>query len=32
MQKGRPVGWRARGGTDISADRIFNVEVICAAA
>jgi hypothetical protein len=27
---GKPVGWRARGGTDLAGDRVFNVEVLCA--
>jgi hypothetical protein len=26
---GKAVGWRARGGTDIASDRIFNVHVLC---
>jgi hypothetical protein len=30
LVNGVPVGWRARGGTDLSADRVFNVEVLCA--
>jgi hypothetical protein len=32
MEDGRPLGWRARGGTDVSGDRIFNVQVLCAKA
>lgn len=28
--KGKPVGWRARGGTDIASDRVFSVQVLCA--
>jgi hypothetical protein len=30
IENGRPVGWRARGGSDLGADRIFTVEVLCA--
>ena len=25
-----PVGWRARGGSDLPADRVFDVQVLCA--
>jgi hypothetical protein len=28
---GKPVGWRARGGTDVAGDRVFSVQVLCAA-
>jgi hypothetical protein len=28
--KGKPIGWRARGGTDIAPDRVFSVQVLCA--
>lgn len=27
---GKVVGWRARGGSDIAGDRIFNVQVLCS--
>jgi hypothetical protein len=27
---GTIVGWRARGGSDVAGDRIFNVQVLCA--
>jgi hypothetical protein len=30
MVNGVPVGWRARGGSDIGAARVFTVEVLCA--
>jgi hypothetical protein len=30
IANGQPVGWRARGGTDLPVDRVFNVEVLCA--
>jgi hypothetical protein len=30
MENGVPVGWRARGGSDIGAARVFTVEVLCA--
>jgi hypothetical protein len=30
VENGKPVGWRARGGSDIGRDRIFTVEVLCA--
>jgi hypothetical protein len=30
MEKGVPVGWRARGGSDLGAARVFTVEVLCA--
>lgn len=30
IENGKPVGWRARGGSDISEDRVFTVEVLCA--
>jgi hypothetical protein len=30
MEKGVPVGWRARGGSDVGAARVFTVEVLCA--
>jgi hypothetical protein len=29
MENGTPVGWRARGGSDIGAARVFTVEVLC---
>jgi hypothetical protein len=29
IQNGQPVGWRARGATDLNTDRVFNVEVLC---
>jgi hypothetical protein len=32
MDGGRAVGWRARGGSDINSDRVFNVEVLCMNA
>jgi hypothetical protein len=28
--KAKPIGWRARGGTDIASDRVFSVQVLCA--
>jgi hypothetical protein len=28
--KGKPMGWRARGGTDMAGDRLFTVQVLCA--
>jgi hypothetical protein len=30
MENGKAVGWRARGGSDIGADRVFTVQVLCA--
>jgi hypothetical protein len=30
IENGRPVGWRARGGTDLAEDRVFSVQVLCA--
>jgi hypothetical protein len=30
MENGVPVGWRARGGSDLGAARVFSVEVLCA--
>lgn len=30
IENGKPVGWRARGGSDVGADRVFTVEVLCA--
>jgi hypothetical protein len=30
VENGKPVGWRARGGSDQKDDRIFTVEVLCA--
>jgi hypothetical protein len=30
LEKGVPVGWRARGGSDVGAARVFSVEVLCA--
>jgi hypothetical protein len=30
VEKGVPVGWRARGGSDVGAARVFTVEVLCA--
>jgi hypothetical protein len=30
VENGKPVGWRARGGSDIATDRVFTVEVLCA--
>ena len=30
MENGVPVGWRARGSSDIGAARVFTVEVLCA--
>jgi hypothetical protein len=30
IENGKPVGWRARGGSDLAADRVFTVEVLCA--
>jgi len=30
IESGKPVGWRARGGSDIGTDRVFTVEVLCA--
>lgn len=32
LENGRPVGWRARGGSDQGVDRIFTVKVLCARA
>jgi hypothetical protein len=31
LANGQPVGWRARGGSDLPADRVFNVQVLCAS-
>jgi len=30
MVDGKAVGWRARGGSDVASDRIFNVQALCA--
>jgi hypothetical protein len=30
VERGRPVGWRARGGSDLNDERIFTVQVLCA--
>ncbi len=30
IENGVPVGWRARGGSDIGGARVFTVEVLCA--
>jgi hypothetical protein len=30
MQNGTPVGWRARGASDVAAAHVFTVEVLCA--
>jgi hypothetical protein len=30
LENGKPVGWRARGGSDMRSDRIFTVQVLCA--
>jgi hypothetical protein len=30
IEEGKAVGWRARGGSDLNADRIFTVQVLCA--
>jgi hypothetical protein len=30
ITNGKVVGWRARGGSDVSGDRIFNVQVLCS--
>jgi len=30
IENGVPVGWRARGGSDVGAARVFTVEVLCA--
>jgi hypothetical protein len=30
IENGVPVGWRARGGSDLGAARVFTVEVLCA--
>jgi hypothetical protein len=30
LTNGQPVGWRARGGSDLASDRVFTVEVLCA--
>jgi hypothetical protein len=27
---GKAVGWRARGGSDVASDRLFNVQALCA--
>jgi len=29
IENGKPVGWRARGGSDEAQDRVFTVEVLC---
>lgn len=31
MENGTPVGWRARGGSDIGDARVFTVEVLCTS-
>jgi hypothetical protein len=31
IENGVPVGWRARGGSDMATDRIFTVQVLCIA-
>jgi hypothetical protein len=30
IENGKPVGWRARGGSDEDEDHVFTVEVLCA--
>jgi hypothetical protein len=30
IEHGKPVGWRARGGSDENEDHVFTVEVLCA--
>jgi hypothetical protein len=30
IENGKPVGWRARGGSDENKDHLFTVEVLCA--
>jgi hypothetical protein len=30
IENGVPVGWRARGGSDLGAARVFTVEVLCS--
>ncbi len=30
VERGKAVGWRARGGSDLNDDRIFTVQVLCA--
>jgi hypothetical protein len=30
LENGKPVGWRARGGSDEDEDHVFTVEVLCA--
>lgn len=30
IEKGTPVGWRARGASDVGTARVFTVEVLCA--
>jgi hypothetical protein len=30
LENGLPVGWRARGGSDVGTARVFTVEVLCA--
>ena len=32
IEDGKLVGWRGRGGSDFSADRVFTVQVLCAPA
>jgi len=29
FDSGQPVGWRARGGTDVASDRVFTVQALC---
>jgi hypothetical protein len=31
IEDGVPVGWRARGGSDMATDRVFTVQVLCIA-
>jgi hypothetical protein len=30
MDHGTPIGWRARGASDLGTDRVFSVQVLCA--
>jgi hypothetical protein len=30
LVNGKPVGWRARGGTDLASEQVFTVQVLCA--
>jgi hypothetical protein len=30
LVSGKVIGWRARGGSDVSSDRVFNVQVLCS--